>query len=150
VVESGPAPGNIDVGLTEGSRGGVEPSTTVQRGGLFVIRGVPPGKVYFFVNLEEGFERFYIKSITWNGKDLLREPLEIGAEEKIGDVKIVLSPQVATFTIRVRSILGEAVENVSLRLFRQIRHDGSGGKRSFSAIPTCKAIVRSLALRAST
>jgi len=116
VVESGPAPGNIHVGLTEGSRGEVEPSTTVQRGGQFVIRGVSQGKMYFFVNLEEGFERFYIKSIIWNGKDLLREPLEIGAEEKIRDVKIVLSAQVATFTIRVRSILQEAVEDVSLTL----------------------------------
>jgi hypothetical protein len=88
----------------------------MQRGGGFVIRGVSPGKMYFYINLEEGIERFYIKSITWNGKDLLREPLEIGAEEKIEDVKIVLSPRVATFTMHVQSVFGEPVENVSLTL----------------------------------
>lgn len=116
VVDSGPAPRNIYVGLTAGSRVELEPSTIIQRAGAFAIRGVSPGKMYFFVNLGEGNQQFYIKSITWNGKDLLREPLEISAEEKIGDVKIVLSSQVATFTIRVRSAPGESVENVSLTL----------------------------------
>jgi hypothetical protein len=115
-VESGPAPRNIYVGLTQGRPGELEPGITVERVGPFVIRGVPPGKMYFFINLGEGGAQFYIKSISWNGKDLLREPFEIGAEEKIRDVKIVLSPQVATLTMRVRGAPGESVENISLTL----------------------------------
>ena len=115
-VESGRAPGNIYIGLTERRPGEFEPSTTIQRGGPFVIRGISPGKMYFTISLGEGFEGFYIKSISWNEKDLLREPIEIEGEEKIRDVKIVLSPQVATFTLRVQGLVGETLENVYLTL----------------------------------
>ncbi len=116
VVDSGPAPSGLYVGLTGGRSGDAEPNTIMQGGGAFAIRGVSPGKVYFYINLGEGIERFYIKSLTWNEKDLLREPLEIGAEQKIEGVRIVLSPRVATFIIRVRSVFGAPLENVSLTL----------------------------------
>jgi hypothetical protein len=116
VVESGPAPRSIYLGLTtEGIGSGVLASATVQ-GGRFMIRNVPPGEMYFFVNLEQDVERFYLKSITWNGKDLLREPLEVGIQTKIEGVQIVLSPQVASFTIRVRTPRGEPAADASMIL----------------------------------
>jgi hypothetical protein len=116
VVDSGVAPRGIYVGLKQEGFQRFEPSTIVGRTGAFVIAGVSPGKAYFFINLADGVGRFYLKSITWKGKDLLRESLEIGAEEKIENVRIVLSPQVATLTIRVLSVSGEPVEGVSLTL----------------------------------
>ncbi|HJP93653.1 MAG TPA: hypothetical protein VJ875_16965 [Pyrinomonadaceae bacterium] len=117
VVESGPMPAGIYLWLTtEGISSGVSANATVQPGGRFVIRNVPAAKMYFAVNLEQDIERFYLKSITWNGKDLLREPLDITADTKIDGVKIVLSREVASFTIRVRNNRGEPVPDVSLTL----------------------------------
>ena len=117
IVENGRAPRGMYLGLTpEGSRDSLGDDGTVQPDGKFVIREVPPGRMYFVVYLGEESARLYIKSMTLNGRDLLREPLEIQAETKIEDVKIVLSPQVATLTIRVRSVVGEPVDNVELTL----------------------------------
>jgi hypothetical protein len=103
IVDGGPAPRSIFLALTTDEiSGGVLARATVQ-GDRFTIRSVPPAKMYFFINLEQDVERYYVKSITWKGKDLLREPLEVGVETKIEGVQIVLSPQVASFTIRVRT-----------------------------------------------
>ena len=72
--------------------------------------------MYFSVSLQEGVTNFYLKSITWKEKDLLREPLEVGMQTKIEGVQILLSPQVASFTIRVQTPLYEPVSDVSLVL----------------------------------
>jgi hypothetical protein len=45
---------------------------------------------------------------------LLREPLEVGVESKIDDVKIVLSPRVATFNFRVQKIGGQPASDVTV------------------------------------
>jgi hypothetical protein len=95
---------------------GVSSSATVYPGGKFVIRSVPAGQTYFAINVGDETSRFFIKSITWNGKDLLREPLNIDAGQKIDNVRIVLSTQVAGFTIRVRNTHGEAVRDVPVTL----------------------------------
>lgn len=117
IVENGRMPRGMYLGLTpEGSRDGSHGEGTVHPGGNFVIRKVPPGRVYFVVYLGEETARLYIKSLTWNGKDLLREPLEIQAETKIEGVELVLSPQVATLTLRVRSLVGQPVDNIALTL----------------------------------
>jgi hypothetical protein len=94
---------------------GVSASAVVERG-KFTIRNVPAGQMYFFVNLEEDIENFYIKSITWKGKDLLRELLDVGVETKIEGVEIVVSPLVARFDIRVRNARGEPVRDVLMTL----------------------------------
>ena len=87
VAENGPLPRNIYLGLEkEGMNQGVAASAEVE-GGKFTIRNVPAGEMYFFINLSEDVQRFYIKSITWKGKDLLRELLEVGVETKIEGVK---------------------------------------------------------------
>lgn len=113
IAESGPLPGSIYLGLErEGMNEGMAASAVVERG-KFTIRNVPAGKMYFFINLGEDIEHFYIKSITWKGKNLLRELLEVG-ETNVEGVEIVLSRSVAHFDIRVRNARGEPVRDVSL------------------------------------
>ena len=115
-AESGPLPRSIYLGLErEGLSEGVAASAVVERG-KFTIQNVPAGKMYFFINLGEDIEHFYIKSITWKGKDLLRELLEVGGETNIEGVEIVLSRLVARFDIRLRNARGEPVPDVSLTL----------------------------------
>ena len=116
VAESGPLPRSIYIGLErEGLNQGVAASAVVERG-KFTIQNVPPGKMYFFINLSEDIQQFYIKSITWKGKDLLRELLEVGGETNVEGVEIVLSRLVATFDIRVRNARGEPVRDVLMKL----------------------------------
>lgn len=115
-LENSPSPPNASVGLqTEGPSAENMASVSTQRG-RFVIRNVPPGKMYFFVNLEQEVPQLYLKSITWKGKDLLREPLEVGVETHVEDVQIVLSPRVATFNFRLHTIVGRPASDVSLVL----------------------------------
>jgi len=117
IVEGGPAPRAVDLTLVRDSnQGGVSSSASLSPSGKFVIRSVPSGQTYFSINVGEETSRFYIKSITWNGKDLLRESLNIDAGQKIDNVRIVLSTQVAGLTIRVRNTRGEAVTDVPLTL----------------------------------
>ena len=116
IAESGEVPRSIFICLeSEGMNRGVLASAVVEHG-KFTIRNVPAEKMYFFVNLEEDIENFYIKSITWKGKDLLRELLDVGVETKIEGVEIVLSRLVARFDIRVRNARGEPMRDVSLTL----------------------------------
>ena len=116
IAESGTLPRNINIGLErEGLNQGVDASAVVERG-EFTIRNVPKGKMYFYINLSDDIQRFYIKSITWQGKDLLRELLEVGVEKKVEGVEIVLSQRVASFNIRLRNAQGEPMRDVSMTL----------------------------------
>lgn len=116
IAESGAIPRSMFISLEkEGMNQGVVASAVVERG-KFTIRNVPAGKMYFFLNLEEDTENFYIKSITWKGNDLLRELLDVGVETKIEGVEIVLSRLVARFDIRVRNGRREPMRDVSLTL----------------------------------
>ena len=115
-VDSGSLPRGIELALTTMGINGETVANATVLGGRFTIPNVPFGKMYFSVSLQEGVTNFYIKSITWKEKDLLREPLEVAMQTKIEGVQIVLSPQVASFTIRVQTPLSEPVSNVSLVL----------------------------------
>lgn len=113
-VENAPLPPNIDVSLQPD---GVDEESLVEaraQRGKFVIDNVPPGKMYFLIGLQPESPPFYLKSITWNGKDLLREPLEVGVETSIDGVAIVLSPRVATFNIRVRTSAGQPARDAEV------------------------------------
>ena len=116
ITESGPLPRSIYLGLErEGTDPGMDASAVVERG-KFTIRNVPAGKMYFSINVGEDVEQFYIKSITWKGKNLLRELLEVANETDVEGVEIVLSRSVARFDILVRNAGGEPVRDVSLTL----------------------------------
>ena len=77
-----------------------------------------------------------IKSITWKGKNLLRELLEVGVETKIEGVEIVLSPLVANLNIRVRNARGEPMRDVSLTLVPSDPARWTRQETSFSEQPT--------------
>ncbi|HEY0006093.1 MAG TPA: carboxypeptidase-like regulatory domain-containing protein [Pyrinomonadaceae bacterium] len=74
----------------------------VDQKGQFVIDGVPTGKMY--LNVYFGPEaRSYAKSITYNGTDLMREPLIVQEDAEIGEVRILISSDVATLSGHVLS-----------------------------------------------
>jgi hypothetical protein len=116
ISESGSSLGPIYVGLQADGMSGGPSGSTIAEGGKFTIRNVPTAKMYFYINLEQGVDSVYIKSIRWKGKDLLREPLDVGVETKTDGVEIVLSPLVARFGIRLRNAKGEPATNISVTL----------------------------------
>ncbi|MET0647274.1 MAG: carboxypeptidase regulatory-like domain-containing protein [Pyrinomonadaceae bacterium] len=80
----------------EALRDGEEVDTTFPRaGGKFEFDSVPPGEVRFRVS---GFpeDRFYVKSISRNQLDLLREPVRVGEGARVEGVSVVLAADVAT------------------------------------------------------
>jgi hypothetical protein len=79
-------------------------------GGAFDIEGLPPGKFFLRSNAYgpgEGDGQLYVKSITWNGRDLLREPLEIGDGTLVEGVQVVLSRNPATLNVRLARAVGK-------------------------------------------
>ncbi|MFL6282632.1 MAG: carboxypeptidase regulatory-like domain-containing protein [Pyrinomonadaceae bacterium] len=59
--------------------------------GRFEINGLPTGKYFIQFSSYGESGRLYAKSITWNGKDLTREPLEIGEGATAEGIRIVVS-----------------------------------------------------------
>lgn len=84
---------------SEGSGGSWNSYTDDDR---FDVTGLPAGKyvVQFGGYSEEG--RVYAKSMTWNGRDLMREPLELGEGAAVEGVRVVVSSQVSKLRVRAR------------------------------------------------
>ena len=85
--------------------GGEEPPRANAQDGTFTVEGVPPGK--FFLRLftwdrQKGVGP-YLKEITWNGRDLMREPLEVGEGEEVSGVRVVYSSDAALLRARLFS-----------------------------------------------
>ncbi|MGB7922707.1 MAG: carboxypeptidase-like regulatory domain-containing protein [Pyrinomonadaceae bacterium] len=68
--------------------------------GTFKLDEIPPGNVYLDAYPETEGE-YYTKSMTSNGVDLMREPLRAEEGAEIKDVRIIISPEVATLKGRV-------------------------------------------------
>jgi hypothetical protein len=68
--------------------------------GRFEINGLPAGKYFMQFNSFSEDGRLYAKSMTWNGKDLMREPLEIGEGASADDVRIVMSNNPSKLRVR--------------------------------------------------
>ncbi|HWS88091.1 MAG TPA: carboxypeptidase-like regulatory domain-containing protein [Pyrinomonadaceae bacterium] len=90
VGEAGAAPDNA--GLQSGS---IE-------GGRFAVEGLPAGRYVFHPSVSDT-EGTYLKSITWNGRDLLREPLELAEGVSVEGVRIVYGRNSATLDVTVRA-----------------------------------------------
>ena len=81
--------------------GDVAGSSFVQDSGKFQVSGLHSGSFYFhLLNLGD---KYYVKSITLNGKDALREPIKVDREKLLDGIRIVLSTELA-------SLSGRAVE----------------------------------------
>lgn len=93
----------IKVMPTMGEQAGDETAGASAYGGTFTFDGLTPGKYFIHAVNMDGGERqgVYVKSITWRGKDLLREPLEIGEGTSVEGVRIVYASDAATLRVRV-------------------------------------------------
>lgn len=103
----------------------------VRDGGVFSLDDVPAGAIRLRVS---GFpvNQFYVKSLTWKGTDLSREPLRLGEGAVVEGVRVVLSSEVAT-------LRGEALS----------RRDGGAplSRAVVVLVPADAALRRSGALR---
>jgi hypothetical protein len=73
--------------------------------GEFSIEGLPAGKYFLQPSTYDGDgeAKVYAKSITWNGKDLTRTPLEVGEGAVVAGVQIVFARNPSTLTVSVTS-----------------------------------------------
>ncbi|MBA3241126.1 MAG: carboxypeptidase regulatory-like domain-containing protein, partial [Acidobacteria bacterium] len=73
------------------------------RGNIFEVDGVAPGKVYLRFNhfSPDGEKKFYVKEMKWRGRDLLREPLEVGDGARIEGVQVLFSSETSVLRVRV-------------------------------------------------
>jgi hypothetical protein len=71
--------------------------------GKFELKGITAGKFFlrFTQYTDEGNQKLYLKALSWRGRDLLREPLEVGEGADIEGVIAVYSTAVATMRVRV-------------------------------------------------
>jgi hypothetical protein len=81
----------------------------------FTMSGVPEGPLSLDVLISPP-GRFYVKSITAGGVNMMREPLLIGDGIEIRDVRIVLSSDVATLRGRVLAADGTHLSGATVLL----------------------------------
>lgn len=71
-------------------------------GGAFSVDGIPSGKLILSAQLFGSDDAVpYLKSITWKGKDLMREPLVIEDGKEINDIRFVFAGNSPTVQVRV-------------------------------------------------
>lgn len=89
----------------------------VKENGMFSVSGVPSGSFHFRLSgLGNGV---YVKSITFDGKDVLRNPLKTVEGKLVDGVRIVLSSDLVTRSGRAveRSNPGKPLTNATILLF---------------------------------
>ncbi len=81
--------------------GGAGASAGLPAGGPFVVEGLRPGRFVLRadVNGSAGDTGLYVKSVTWRGKDLRREPLGLGEGESVEGVTVVVTRGQATLNL---------------------------------------------------
>jgi Carboxypeptidase regulatory-like domain len=94
--------------------------------GSFLIEGVPTGENYLIVRV---FDRnYFVKSMMWNGRDLLRQTLKVQEGNEVKDVRIILSRDVGTLTGHI--VLGQNKQPLVRGFFRLIPADEVRWNRS--------------------
>ncbi|MCA1633080.1 MAG: carboxypeptidase-like regulatory domain-containing protein [Acidobacteria bacterium] len=100
-------PGDLTIQFQVVATGASEVASEVASGfavgDLFIVDGVAPGKVYLRFNQfgPDAGKKFYIKEIRWRGRDLRREPLEVGDGARIEGVQVLFSSEAAALRVRV-------------------------------------------------
>jgi hypothetical protein len=86
-------------------------------GGQFNVEGLPAGKFFIQPSTYEEDGKVYVKSVTWKGKDLMREPLVLDEGASAEGVEIVFSRNPATLRVSTkRADDGKPALNVNLFL----------------------------------
>jgi hypothetical protein len=70
----------------------------------FTVEGLPPGRYRLEPSVylrDDEHDEVYVKSITWNGKDLTREPLELGEGAVVSGVQVVFARNPASLVVSV-------------------------------------------------
>jgi hypothetical protein len=67
-----------------------------QSKGAFLIEGVAAGENVLAAKVWDG--EYFVKSISWNSRDLLRQPLRMPEGGELKDIRIILSPDVGRLT----------------------------------------------------
>lgn len=80
---------------------------------LFSIEGIPPGESFLIARVLD--KNYFVKSITWNRRDLMRHPLKVAPGEEIKGVRILLSGEVSKLSGFV--VTAENKKPVSHKLF---------------------------------
>jgi hypothetical protein len=75
--------------------------TAYAAAGRFEINGLPAGKYFIQFSSYSESGNPYAKSVTWNGKDLTREPLEIGEGASAEGIRIVMSNNASKLRVHV-------------------------------------------------
>jgi hypothetical protein len=78
----------------DGSQASEYPNSGPAYGGRFKLEGVQPGKIYLNASVtRRGIpdKRWYVKSITLNGRDVMTKPLIVREGETIQGVRIVIA-----------------------------------------------------------
>jgi hypothetical protein len=90
---------------------------TYSSGGRFEVAGLPAGKYFVQFNAYGDEGKLYVKSVTWNGRDLLREPVEVGEGASVEGVQVVVSSNSSKLRVRALSAAhGRAMSAVAVTL----------------------------------
>jgi protocatechuate 3,4-dioxygenase beta subunit len=103
----------------------------------FVVEGLPPGRYRLEPAMyirDEANDEVYIKSITWNGKDLTREPLELGEGQAVSGVQVVFAHNPASLVVGV--VGGDKRPVFGARVFL-VPADAGGVQSPFAREPSC-------------
>jgi hypothetical protein len=68
--------------------------------GRFNVEGLSAGRHYLKPTTHHDEQQFYVKSATWNGRDLLHEPLELAEGATVRGVQIVIARNPATLRVK--------------------------------------------------
>ena len=70
-------------------------STQLEGGnkGTFKLEGIPGGEQFLLMNVWD--HNYYVKSVTWNERDLMRVPLTLGEGNELKGVRIVLATDIS-------------------------------------------------------
>lgn len=82
-------------------------SAIVDDDGRFTVMGLRPGETYLTAYaLKRGRydqQIYFVKSVSWRGRDYMREPLSVGEGEDLSGVRVVLTDEAGELSGRVLS-----------------------------------------------
>jgi Carboxypeptidase regulatory-like domain len=85
-------------------------------GNAFELEGLIPGRYLLRVYDYAQAGNTYLKAITWQGKDLMREPLEVGEGTRVEGVRVVFGGDPAVLRVRVSGAGGRPAFNTNVFL----------------------------------